>query len=225
MKRILVCGIMILMALLLSSVATVQAEEQEGDKVSTALAIKGDFVSPHHGEKHFAAQFNGYWHYKWFGTGIDVTDKRHAGWTQVKPYVTANKGPFYVLAGLQADTNKANHLQTGVWYVNRFKKLNVFLDVRQYWAVNDKCRDYIDAWLSVTNPVTPISERLFVGTELEYIHYWSGPSHNWYFIGPLVGFEITKNISIFARLSREWDVCGSKTETTNRVRLGVKFSF
>jgi len=143
----------------------------------------------------------------------------------VKPYLTANKGPFYVLAGLQADSDKTSHVQAGMWYVNRFKKLNVFLDVRHYWAVSNKCQDYLDAWFSISHPVTPISEKLFVGTELEVIHYWGGPAHNWYFVGPLIGYEITKNISIFARLSREWDVCGRQTEKTDRIRLGVKFTF
>jgi hypothetical protein len=224
MKRIGVCGI-IAVVLMLIPILNVWAEEIDGEKVSTTLVLKGDFVKPKHSEAYFASQFNGYWHYKWFGGGIDVTDNRKAGWTQIKPYLTANKGPFYVLVGFQADTDKANYVQTGAWYVNRFKKLNVFLDVRNFWAASNKCYDYLDAWLAIWHPVTPISEKLYIGTELEYIHYWAGPRHNWYFIGPLVGYELTKNISIFVRLSREWDVCGSKTETTDRVRLGVKFNF
>jgi hypothetical protein len=224
MKRIVMSGMMTVV-LMLALALTVWAEETDNDKVSTTLVFKGDFVKPQSGQAHFASQFNGYWHYKWFGGGIDVTDKRHTGWTQVKPYLTANKGPFYALVGLQADTDKTSHVQTGAWYVNRFKKLNVFLDVRNYWAVSGDCQNYLDAWLSVSHPVTPISEKLYVGTELEAIHYWTGPAHNWFLVGPFIGYDLTKNISIFARLSRDWDVCGGKTATTDGVRMGVRLTF
>lgn len=216
---------MVVLVILSGLAISVCAEESANDKLSTNIVLKGTFVKPHHGEAYFAAQFCGYWHYKWFGSGIDVTDVRRKGWTQLSPYLTANRGSFYALVGFQADSDRTHHVQTGLWYVNRFKKFNVFLDVRNFWAVSNNTFHYLDVWLSLSHPITPVSEKLFAGVELEYIHYWTGPSHNWYFVGPFVGYQFTKNISAFVRLSREWDVCSGIAEPADSVRVGVKFTF
>lgn len=224
MKKILVISIMVFV--FSSSIA--YAEESE--KVSGLVVLKEDVVfSPH--KDYSIPCISTFFHYKSIGGGFDLRYYERGRVTEFQPYLTfsPNKGksPWYFLGGLSFDSNNTKYFQTGIWYINSFGKLNMLWDVRNWWAF-EKGETYFDPFLQLLYPLPKpfnIDERFYAGVELEYNHFWSGPTHNWYFGGPLIGFKITKDISTFVRLSREWDVLKGDTTKTDRIRLGLNINF
>ena len=195
------------------------ADQEKEEKVSTTITIKNDWVFPNSGESFDVQRLSAYWHYRYLGGGFDLNYGRKGDYIQVKPYLTLNKGPWYLVGGFSAD-NYSQYVQTGFWYVNTFDKLGVFLDVRNYFGVGGKSDSYLDNFLELTYP---LGKKFYVGVDLIYDHWWQG-SHDWALVGPLVGYKFTDTVSAFVRVSHEWDMAG-KTSEANCVRLGLTFKF
>jgi hypothetical protein len=219
MKRY-VLVLVLLSVVFFSVVSLVSAEEVKEEKISTTIVLKNDWVFRNSGQSSDVQRMSTYWGYKSFGGGFDLSYARKDGYIQVNPYLTLNKGPWFLVGGFSFD-NFSQYVQFGFWYLNRFGDFDVFVDIRNYFAVGGKAEGYLDNFIEITRP---LGERFYAGLDLEYIHWW-GAGHDWYFIGPLVGYRITKTISTFVRISHEWDILGSRIKEANCIRLGLTFKF
>lgn len=195
---------------------------EDSDRVSTYLDFRQDYKNPQGGASETGQSIVVWLQYGSIG-GLfegDVTNKSH--YVDFKPSLLYRKGSFYLLGGFAADSLGSEFIQTGVWYLNTFGKLCVFLDARNYWSITSQDNGYAENFLRLTHP---IAGKFYGGIDMIFDHWWSGESHNCYFVGPLIGYEITKEISIYLRVSREWDILGGNTNQTDRAKLGLVFYF
>ena len=127
--------LIIAMFCLVTFISTLQAEEETAQKASTSITLKNDFVEPEEKESYHKQSASIYFHDgNWFGGGVNIALKPKYDYTEVKPYLTINKGPVYLLGGLSTDSTGSDYFQGGIWYVNTSNKLSVFLDLRNYWG-------------------------------------------------------------------------------------------
>lgn len=219
MKRLLIA---VMITTLAFGVNVCFAQSNGKDKITTSLTIKNDFGFPKDGEDYTTQAISAYWHYKWLGGGIDLRANFRNDFLEASPYLTLNYAHWYLLGGCVVDSEGSDFIQVGLWYINTIGKFNVVLDLRNYWPVDGKnLNSYTDDFLEVTYP---LSDRFFVGIDLEYAHWWEGPSHDYLSVGPLVGYKISKNVSIFVRPTYDWNFA-DKTTGTTRVRVGLSLSF
>ena len=207
------------------SISAVSVLARENDKPSFLVIIKNDYVQPNKkgAPGYYANTNNLYAKYGWLGIGMDATFSPKTNYLNVKPFMTLNKGPFSLLAGYSALNSGQCYMQTGIWYVNTHNKFFMIFDLRNLWSVDQrKSPSYLDFFVHITHPV---GKYFYAGIEAEYIHWWDRPAHNWFFAGPVVGLKITKNVSVYARFAREFDIKTVRTETTDRYRIGIKMTF
>lgn len=222
MKRFAVYG-MIILVFQFCLVLVAQADESSKEKISTLLILKNDLITPQQGKSFFSQTITAYWHYKWLGGGGDFTYTPRKEYLEIKPYITINKGPFYALVGYSGNSLEQKHIQVGGWYLDRFGKLVVFLDIRNYCAVNMISISYLETWI---NAYYPIGERFYIGTENKIVHWWDPKKdHNLVMLGPLVGVNITQATSVYIRPSVSWDMTDVQTKRDFCLRVGLKFQF
>jgi len=219
--------VIIIAAATLSLAAASFAEHQEiepNPEIASLIILKNDYVKPEHSKGFISETVSPYFQYHgWLGVGGDFTSQPgNKNYLEAKPYLTVNSGPYYALLGYSTNSAGNDYVQAGAWYLNRFGKIAVFADVRNYFAVDGKSSDYLDAFGEATYD---LSRKVAAGVNAEYMHWWKGAEHNLYFIGPVVYYKLTKVTTIYGRVSREWNVIGSANEPTNRFRLGLKFSY
>lgn len=210
----------IAMAIAFCFVTELQAEE---GKPLTLIILKNDSVNPKEGESYNKQSSSIYFHNgSWFGGGLDITVKSKYDYMETNPYITVNRGHYYAIAGFSTNSNGSDYFQGGFWYINKFDKIEVFLDIRNYWGIGGETTDYADVFLRGEHP---ISEKFYIGIDLDYIRYWQDENHNFYFLGPYVGYKVTDITSIFLRVSREWDVVDGQSNSTDAVRLGMEIMY
>ncbi len=214
--------IFVLAAAMVALLASGPVWAQGSEKVSTMIDLRNDFIVPEKGENLTGQSVNILWQSKWIGGFLesDYKSKNHA--FTIKSSLLFIKGPWYFLGGVSTNSQGSDFVQTGFWYVNNFGQLSVLLDMRNYWSITSKQNDYTDNLLRVMYPIT---DRASIGADLAYDRWWNVSSHNLYFIGPRLSYQLTKEISIYTRVSHEWDVLGSKTEAVDRIRVGLTFAF
>lgn len=206
-------------AILVFAVPSFAAEASE-DKVSTSVTIKNNWVSPEAGDSLNTQGLDIYWSYGQLGGGVDLCYASKSNFTQIKPYLTFNKGPWYLVGGFSVD-NTAEFAQAGFWFVDSFSDFNVFLDVRNYFAIDGESDDFLDTYLGISHA---LGGKFYVGADL-ICDYWWKNGDSWYLVGPLVGYKFTKSLSVFTRLSREWLISDSETSASDCVRLGLNLRF
>ena len=212
---------------MLGSTAVCAEEPKKESKIQSLVILKNDWVP---GSKHTDIPcLSTYFTYKSLGGGFDLRYYSRGSVTEFQPFMTLKiKGPWYGFIGYSINESHAQYAQTGMWYVNNLGKLNVLLDVRNWWSLDaDKARTFFDPYLQLLYPFPKrlnFDEKLYFGLEAELNHWWSGPAHNWYMIGPVVGCNLTKNMAVFVRPSHEWDVT-TETKRAYRVRTGVILKF
>ncbi|MCK4540180.1 hypothetical protein KAU09_03435 [Candidatus Parcubacteria bacterium] len=200
--------------------AELQAEDK---KASALIVIKNDFVEPEKAESYHKQSMTIYCHDgNWFGGGLSVTVKPKYDYTEVKPWFTLNKGPLYFLGGLSTDSSGNDYIQGGGWYINKFGKFKVFFDLRNYWNIDGESSDYLDCFLEGEYP---LGKKFYVGLDLDYCHYWQDEDHNFYFVGPYVGYKVMDNLSVYLRLSCDWNVVHDNADRTDKARIGLKVTF
>jgi len=205
---------------------TVYAEEPKEPKIEGLIVLKNDWIpKPGNDIPCLSTHFK----YKSLGGGFDLRYYNRGKVTEFQPYITMNKGPWYALVGYSVDANNVQYAQTGIWYIKNFGKLNILADVRNWWSLDTgKAKSYFDPFVQVLYPFPKawnIDNKLYFGVEGEINHWWSGPSHNWYLIGPVVGCNITKNLAVFVRASHEWNVKEDVMERAYRIRTGLIVKF
>lgn len=206
---------------LLCIVGAAFGADEQVDQVSTMVMFKSDVAFPKVGESFDAQGISTYWHKGNFGAGIDVDVIRSLDFTQVKPYVTLNRGPWYLVGGYSTG-DAGEYAQVGFWYINTFGKFNVVFDVRNDFGLDIASPSFLDCFGEVTHPIG--DSQFYVGLDAVYDRWWQG-DHTWAMVGPLVGYKFTPQISAFVRLTHEWDVLGGETNEANRLRVGLVLNF
>lgn len=207
--------ITVLLAIFILSIS-VSAEEE---KVSTSINLKNDW-SDASGKTVDSQKMFVLWHYKNIGGGMDMAITRRKDYFQVDPFLTFNRGPWYLVGGASVD-NFSQYIQGGFWYMNSIGKTFVFADIRNYFATGGNAKDYIEGFFELKQP---IGKRFFMGADLDYV-LWREGNNSYFLFGPIVGVKINKNISVYMRISREWNIIDDKSDGSNRFRLGMTISF
>jgi hypothetical protein len=224
MKKGTMVVVTLIMIMTLVSAICFAEEKSEENSVSSTIAVWNETYSPSKGEnKNFQRMF-GFFNYKPLGIGgaIEVRINEKNNYTELKPYLTFNRGSWYFLGGYSTDTEGLRFIQTGAWYINKFGDWNLTLDMRTYISVDGKKNDYTENLFRISHP---IAGKLFGGLDLVYDHWWSESSRNFYMIRPFIGYKITKTLSVVSRYSREWDMGGEINKRADRLRLELCFSF
>jgi hypothetical protein len=197
------------------------AEAASAEKISTTIILRNDWYSPNDGKAIDLQWYTAYWHYRNFGGGVDVNINPSADYTRIRPFVTLNSGPWYVLAGA-AYSNIEEYAQLGLRYINSINGFNVVFDLRNYIGLDLNSPSYSDNFVEVTHP---IGEKFFVGVDMLYDHWWEGDSHDVLLVGPVFGYHFTKTIAAYVRVSHDWNFREAGTKEGNGIRLGLIFNF
>jgi hypothetical protein len=222
MKKIVFISIIIIV---LGSMATVYADEPKIERIEGLIVLKNDWVS----KTGNIPCISTYFHWKYLGGGFDLRYYGRGRTLEFQPYLTLNKGPWYGFIGYSMDDNHAQYVQTGMWYIKNFGKLNILADVRNWWSLDvDKARTYFDPYIQLLyplpKPLNTVDDKFYFGLEGEVNHWWRG-SHNWYLVGPVLDCNITKNLALFFRPSHEWDINQGVTKRAYRFRTGLIVKF
>lgn len=188
-----------------------------GKKVETLIILKSEWVKPPQGEGSINYRTTAYWQAEKLGAGIDTTTNTDKDYLLFNPYLTykVNQAPVQLVGGYWTDSAGANFVHSGIWYADKWEKAVVFLEIREYIAVDGKSRDYLDNFLEI---VYPVSKKTAIGFNLCYDRQWSGGDRNFIQAGPIAYYHISQNLTIFIRPTRE-------TGSVDRVRFGLKFVF
>lgn len=191
------------------------------EKVFGSIDIRNDFIFPEKGDDMIGQSVNILFRYKSLGGYLETDYKSKDHSLTLKPAILFCIGQWSLLGGMSTNSKGADFAQTGIWYANSLGKLNFLVDARNYWSITSQSNGYFEIFSRATYPVI---EKVSAGVDLDFTHWW-GDGHNCYFIGPRISYQLTERISIYARVSREWNVLDAGTETTDRIRLGVAVTF
>lgn len=201
---------------------TVMAQEPTTERVSTMIDIRNDLIVPEKGESQMAQSVNVLWRYKGFGGFLETDYKSKSHTLTIKPSLLFRLGSWHLLGGLSTNSQGADFAQTGAWFIDSFGNFKVLADLRNFWSISGRGNSYTDNLLRIMYPIT---SKFSIGADLAYDHWWNETNHNWYFVGPRISYQLTKGVSIYTRVSREWDALGDKTQTVDRIRLALAFAF
>lgn len=224
MKKLLMVA-MLLFASFFANVSALWAEEVKEEKVSTLIMLKNDFYFPSEGPRYELQKFQVYWHKDWLGGGFDVDFIRQKDFLRVKPYLTVNSGPWYLVGGASFQDvggKTSQYARVGGIYIGKVGGWKVYSDMSNYVGLDRNSPTFSESLSEITYP---LGKRFFIGGNVIFDHWWEGPAHNWILVGPLVGYKLTEHISPFVRIAHEWDFLGGKTREANSIRLGIVFSF
>jgi hypothetical protein len=225
-KKYVYITILFAVTMLFASIAFaehIELQPTKDEKPGLLSYIKNDWVEPDHGKGFYISDTVIWVHYKEVGLylrTIDIPEKNSVRFSPAISYQVSRK--LYLVGGVSNSSNGDKWYQTGVWYVDQFAdgKINVLLDARNYFRAGGNATDYMDDFLEIT--FKP-SEKLTVGINAAWDHWWKS-GKDWYLVGPVAYYNITKNIAPFARVSREWSP-GNPADTATRYRLGLLFRF
>ena len=223
MKYFISFVIAVWLALSTSLVYEAKAEENTNERFSGQLVIKNDWYKPE-GKPGFNNQgLYAYFHYKWFGAGVDQWGGERSNYYEVRPFITVNKGPYYAVAGYAANSRGTGHVHFGTCYRKQIREYNVFLDLRQFIGIKVGSGDYLDFYASVTRQ---IGKRFYAGIEGEVIQWWGRNSdRNWSFVGPVGGLKLSNNLTLFVRPGVSFDNSRAGFSRTFWLRTGLVINF
>lgn len=189
----------------------------DGKKVETLVLLRADWVKPHEGESQERYWTTMYWQFKELGLGFDAVSTPKTDFLSVNPYLTYKVGasPVQLVGGILTDSTGADFGHVGIWYTDEIRKAQVFLEIRNYIAVNGIAREYLDNLFEV---VYPVSKKIDLGVSAVYDRFWTGEDRNYFQVGPIGYYKVNDAASVFVRPTRE-------TGNTNSVRIGAKFVF
>jgi hypothetical protein len=206
--------------------ASAQGEHMQPTEpeLSVLFIQKNDILKPSGKEAFYVGETVVYAHKGELGLWLSVIETpNHDGqpdYVRFRPVVTYNPngGPVYFVGGVSTDSKSADFIQAGYWYIQKFGKLSVYLDHREYTGISTGAASYLDTFNEVTYKV---SEKVALGVNVAYDRFWS-QEKNWLLAGPVGYYDISKKSKIFLRPSREWT---TGTKPTDRYRVGITYFF
>lgn len=189
----------------------------EEKKVETLVVFKTNWVKAPESEARVCYQTTAYWQLKKAGIGLDTANTPADNYLNLNPYLTYKIGqlPVQLVGGYWTDSTGADFVHGGAWLTPKIRNAKVFLEIREYAAVDGKFRDYLDNFLEV---VYPVGKKFDAGINFTYDRQWSGKDRDFVQAGPILYYHAGKNLDLFVRPTRE-------TGSVDKIRFGVKIVF
>lgn len=219
MKKLM---LVVVVVFLMVSAALVSAQEPVAKKVDVLIDLRNDFVASEKSSNKTIQAATVWVQGKLVGGILEPEYCSKTHYEKIKGSLLLKQGSWYFLAGATSDSLGNDFVQAGIWYVGKVGKANVLVDARNYWSTSGRDNGYTDNLLRV---MYPIGKGFSVGMDFAYDHWWSSPSHDWYCVGPRISYKVTENISVYARVSRDWNVVSGEAEKTDKIRVGLSLTF
>lgn len=187
----------------------------EKNNLTGWLIFKTD--APTNGNGHWAQGLTAYVQHGSWGINLDAFYDYKSEYREVAPYLVYNKGPLYLVAGFLKNSEDQSFIPVGVWYCDKFRNVDYFIDIRNYFGLNG-AEGYLDSFLNVTYP---LGKKWQIGADIEQIHYWEKSSNDTFLAGPVIGYKLTKSLKLCVRLAREW----AKEDYTDKIRMFLQYEF
>jgi hypothetical protein len=220
MKRIFV--LLAVMIVVLLTVTPVFAEDEKSDKVFTYMDFRNDVVNSEKtgGQNIQSAVL--WWQAKYLGGVVEPEFRSKNHYERIKSALLWKVSEsWYLLGGISVDSQGSDFVQVGVWRIGKIGPFNSLLDARNYFSTSGQSNGYTDNLFRLMYPFT---NKLSVGLDVCYDHWWQD-SRNLYFAGPRITYQLTENINLYARFSREWNTFSTGTEYTDRFRVGIVITY
>lgn len=215
MKRIF---LILLMSIITCTSSLAQDEQAH---LSGSITYKGDVLQADDSSQ-TQHRIEAYARHKGFvGAGVDTIITPETAYSLFRPYATITNGIVSATAGYSTDSKNAEYAFAGIWLTPSFGKLSIFLDMRNYTALAGQGSSYQDNFLETSYPIT---EEVTIGLNAIYDHWWNNKL-DIALVGPIAYYRVTDQVRIFARYSKEWAISNQKTDSADRFRIGMKFSF
>lgn len=201
-----------------------EVESEKGEEISTLILMRNDWVKTESKDSVQSQEFFGYWLWeKQIGGGIDVVTTPETDCITVKPFVTLKvTDSVHFVGGTMTTSYGSDYLHGGVWIFHNIGQWRIYLDLREYVEISGKRSDYVDTFVEITRPVT---DKLSLGVVGMYDHWWQDDNHDWFFIGPVGYYQVSKNMTVFCRPSLDWEITRQDNIKTAKMRFGVKLVF
>jgi len=190
-------------------------------EVTTSITIANDWVNPEQGETYTKQKFEANWQSGWLGYGLLVVTAPESDYVYVQPSLTMGKGPLSAIVGITTDSAGSSYYYGGASYAMNFGKVSAFLDARNYWGMEGTSPSYLDNYLGFS--LVKIGKAK-VGLDLVYDYWWE-LGDDFYMVGPTFKYALTKSVTLYARPSMEWFVSDGNSTSTEKLRIGLNFSF
>lgn len=193
-------------------------------EISTLVLMRNDWIKSEDKESVQSQEFFAYWLYdKKIGGGIDVVTTPKANSISVKPFGTWKlSDSVHFVGGAMNTSYGSDYLHGGVWIFQNIGQWKIYLDLREYVEISGKRSDYFDAFAEI---IYPVADKFSLGVVGMYDHWWQDDDHDWFFIGPIGYYHLSKSVSICCRPSLDWERNSGDTVRTVKVRVGVKLVF
>lgn len=201
-----------------------EVKSQKEGEISTLMLIRNDWVKTEDKDSVQSQEFFGYWLWeKKIGGGIDVVTTPETDCVTVKPFATLKvTSALHLIGGALTTSYGSDYLHGGIWIFQSIGQWRIFLDLREYVEISGKRSDYVDAFTEI---IYPVSDKLSLGVVGMYDHWWQDDNHDWFFIGPVSYYHLSKSLTVFCRPSLDWEKTKQDTIRTAKLRFGVKLAF
>ncbi|MFZ2881574.1 MAG: hypothetical protein WA019_00720 [Candidatus Moraniibacteriota bacterium] len=201
-----------------------ETKTEKGQEISTLVLMRNDWIKTEDKESVQSQEFLGYWLWeKKIGGGIDVVTTPKSDCITVKAFGTLNlTDSVRFVGGTMTTSYGSDFLYCGVWILQNIGQWRLYLDLREYTEISGKRSDFTDDLIEITYPVT---DKLSLGAVGMYDRWWQDNDHNWFFIGPIGYYQLSKSMKVFCRPSLDWERVNDTTIRTAKVRFGVKLAF
>lgn len=216
--------LMLSLVLIFGSIVSAKAE-QESKKITTTVFSQFDLASPEDAKDYTQYQLSSYWLYdNQFGVFLEVTAQPERDCNNLLALVSAkiNKDALtHFTVGFSTNNLDSDYLFAGAWQFRTMGKWNSFVELRHYFGVDNTSDDFSDVFAEVTYAV---SDKISVGVATIYDHWWESNS-DWFLIGPIVYYKLMDNAKFFVRASNDWYKTSGDTTQTQKLRLGILWTF
>lgn len=194
------------------------------DKISTSVDFRNETILKEH-DSYIKNSLNIWVQSTTFGTFIEPeiqsTDADSYERLKMSLLWKIKQSPFYLLGGTSVDNKGSDFVQFGIWYIDNLGPFRVLLDLRDYVGISNQNNGYTDNTLRA---MYPLFEKVSIGADIIYDHWWE-EGNDLLLIGPRISLEISDSVSVYIRVSHEWNTLDTGTEQINRIRIGLCYKF
>lgn len=214
--------------LIFAEEATKTDEQVQQKPTSSVIALavsKNDMVMPDKGDAYWIyGSFIYGWYHQQIGIGTDFRTIPDKNYTEIKPIVSLNKGPHFLIAGFKSTSAETEnqYAQLGYWYFKSTPEYRLLVDVRNYFDIGGDKSTYLESCVEYVKWFG----RIGVGPTATFDYWWQ-KDRKFVDMGPIAYYVLLKDpfIAPFVRYQHEWKSWEGKSSQTDYVRFGVYMTF
>lgn len=211
--------VLVSLMVIFSSGGAAQAEE---GKFQTTMILQQTWGNDQDGIKTDSQELITCWNSETILGGLEVY-RSQDDYLRVRPILGRNVGPWSLYLGGSFDSEGNKFLFPGINFFSSFGDMSVLFMGRQYFEIEGSEEGFTDLFLKLG---FPLSEKFFIGVEFAADVYWGESGNIWFLGGPVVGYNVSERLAIFARIARDWTFSDSDEECHNDgFRVGLVFNF